>query len=133
MKVFAIMLADIDDAYIDFSNAMLRFIDADLPLSMFGITPDILFIELPYTLKATYEKPSGKFGIGYTNSALIDCHDLFGSFIDSLKQNIEKFKTVNPAQYDSALKVLNDIEAKLESQGITFCDFAYDLNGVLKN
>ena len=60
MKVFAIMLAEIDDAYIDFSNAMLRFIDADLPLSIFGITPDILFIELPYTLEATYKKLSGK-------------------------------------------------------------------------
>lgn len=77
MKFLAIMLADMDDAYIDVSTAMLSFIDADLPLSMFGITPDILYIELPYTLKATFDKPNGKFDMGYTNSALIDCHYIF--------------------------------------------------------
>ena len=81
MKLFAIMIAQIDDAYVDFSKAMVTYIDLDLPLSMFGITPDLLQVELQYKLKATYKRTNGKFRVAFTNSALIDCHHIFGSFI----------------------------------------------------
>jgi hypothetical protein len=90
MKLFAIMIAQIDDAYVDFSNAMVHFIDADLPLSMFGIEPDTLNVNLYYTLKATYEQPNGKFSLLFSNSAIVDCNYIFDAFISSLEVNLEK-------------------------------------------
>ena len=97
MKLFAIMIAQIDDAYVDFSNQMLHFIDMDLPLSMLGITPDLLYLELPYTLKATYERTNGKIANIMTNSALIDCHYIFDQFLTTLEGNLEKFRIVFPS------------------------------------
>ena len=84
MKLFAIMLAQVDGAYVDFSKALVHYIDADLPLSLFGIEPDTLDVNLHYTLKATYEQPNGKFSLVFSNSAIVDCHYIFDSFLTSL-------------------------------------------------
>ena len=71
---------------------MLHVIDANVPLSMFRIYPETLYVELQYTLKATYDKPNAKFSLFFSNSALVDCHYIFDSFITSLKHNLEKNK-----------------------------------------
>ena len=75
---------------------MLHIIDAELPLSLFGIDPETLYVELQYNLKATYDKPHAKFSLFFSNSALVDCHYIFESFIASLKHNLEKNKYEQP-------------------------------------
>ena len=64
IKFFALMVGQLDEAYLDFSTALLHFIDMDLPLEMFGLSPDVLYVEIPYTLQSTYERPNGKFALG---------------------------------------------------------------------
>ena len=100
---------------------------------MFGLEPDTLKVDLFYKLKATYEEPNGKFSLLFSNSALIDCHYIFPSFINALKVGLAAFKEEYPLKYAEAMKALNKIEADLIEKGTTFCDFAYDLNGVLKD
>ena len=133
MKLFAIMVAQIDDAYVDFSEAMLSYADLEIPLSIFGIEADTFAVELYYNLKSTYERPNGKFSLVFSNAALVDCHYIFPSFIFSLKRNLEKIKDKKPEIYEKAIEVLDNIDEWLTNNDVTFCDFGYDLNGVLKD
>ena len=133
MKLFAIMVAQIDDAYVDFSEAMLSYADLEIPLSTFGIEADTFAVELYYNLKSTYERPNGKFSLIFSNAALVDCHYIFPSFIFSLKRNLDKIKDKKPEIYEKAIEVLDNIDEWLTNNDVTFCDFGYDLNGVLKD
>lgn len=133
MKLFAIMVAQIDDAYVNFSDAVLTFADLDIPLETFGIDANTFAVELIYTLKSTYERPNGKFSLIFSNAALVDCHYIFPSFLFSLEMNLEKIKDKNPELYEKAKEVLDKISDWLTVNDVTFCDFGYDLNGVLKD
>ena len=85
MKLFAIMVAEIEGVHIDLKNAMLHCGDIILPLEVFGITPDTFTIDLYYTLKGTYRHTNGKLSVTFNNAAFIDCHYVFDSFVNSLE------------------------------------------------
>ena len=106
MKLFAIMIGQMDDAYVDFSNAMVKVLDANLPISAFGIDEDLLDVNLFYTLKETYSQPMGKFSMIFTNSAIVDCHYVFDSFLYSLRHNIKLQNESKPSPY---FKKVNEI------------------------
>ena len=84
MKLFALMVAEIEGVHIDLANAMLHYGDIILPLEVFGITPDTFTIDLYYTLKGTYRHTDGKLSLVFNSAAFIDCHYVFDSFVDSL-------------------------------------------------
>ena len=109
-KLFAIMVAQIDDAYVDFSKNMLIFVESDMPLEMFGLSTDTGKVDLMYNVTAEYEKPGGKFSIVFSNSAIIDCHYLFDSFLAALSVNLIRYKDMYPDLYEKAVVALEDIE-----------------------
>lgn len=112
---------------------MLTYADLDIPLEAFGIDANTFAVELFYTLTSTYERPNGKFSLIFSNAALVDCHYIFPSFIFSLEKNLEKIKVTKPEIYQKAKEVLDQISDWLTVNDVTFCDFGYDLNGVLKD
>ena len=78
--------------YIDFADSTLHYAETKIPLEIFGITQETLIVNLYYNLKATYQKPNGRFNLIFSNSAIIDCHYIFGAFIDSLKVALLPYK-----------------------------------------
>eukprot|EP00354_Favella_ehrenbergii_P007804 CAMPEP_0170452344 /NCGR_PEP_ID=MMETSP0123-20130129/1273_1 /TAXON_ID=182087 /ORGANISM="Favella ehrenbergii, Strain Fehren 1" /LENGTH=157 /DNA_ID=CAMNT_0010714317 /DNA_START=760 /DNA_END=1233 /DNA_ORIENTATION=+ len=95
-KLFALMLAHHETAFIDMANQALVFNGDRIPLSVFGIEPEDLVVKLMYTLAATYEKPNGKFSLIFSESAIVDCHYIFSSFLESLEVNLEEIKDEHP-------------------------------------
>lgn len=133
MKLFALMVVHMEDTHVDFDRLTLRHKGQEVPLSVFGISPEMAKFDLYYELAYTYDKPGGKFHLIFSNSALIDCHYVFTAFITAIEVNLEAIKIEHPKIYDDAIVILNDISSWLVKEGLTFCDFAYDLNGVLKD
>ena len=82
-KLFALMIAGLQDAQV-YGNTLI-YRDEFIPLEVFGIDPDDLVVDLVYELSATYDKPNGKFSLIFSESAIIDCHYIFSSFIVSLE------------------------------------------------
>ena len=98
---------------------------------MLGINPEDLTVNLVYTLAATYDKPNGKFSLIFSESAIVDCHYVFSSFLQGIEKDIEKYKDKYPKIYNEAVATIEEIRVYLEEHNLTFCAFAYDLNGVL--
>ena len=109
----------------------MHYKNSKIPLEAFGIKSDDMIVNLVYTLKASYAKPNGKFSLIFSESAIVDCHYIFSSFIVSLEDKLEEIKDKYPDIYKEAKAALEDFENWLEKRSITFCDFAYDISGVL--
>ena len=76
---------------------------------MFGISQETIIVNLYYNLTATYQKPNGRFNLIFSNSAIIDCHYIFGAFIDSLKVALLPYKDEYPKAYNEAMELLSEI------------------------
>ena len=63
----------------------------------------------------------------------MDCTRVFAEFRDALLEKLAPLETLNPVVYQRAMKVLEEATTWILERDITFCDFAYDIEGVLKN
>ena len=98
---------------------------------MFGIEADALIVNLPFKLKATFDKLNGKFSALFSNSAIVDCHYVFPSFIKGVEKSLKEIRLTHPLKYAEAIALLEALKLYLKDTGSTFCDFAMDLSGIL--
>ena len=80
-KLFALMIAGLENVDIDLAANTLLYEDSILPLELLGIDPNLTKVEILYTLTDTYTKPNGKFSLIFAESAIVDCHYVFPSFL----------------------------------------------------
>ena len=134
IKLFALMIMDNEGMYIDFDNLELRYNDGNstLPLSAFGLTEVDKTLELDFIVKQVYDEPNGRFNLVFGNAALIDCSRVFAEFRAALIVKIDEISPLNP-YHEEAMALLEAVTAWVLEKGITFCDFSYDLEGVLKD
>lgn len=135
LKLFALMTLEIDSMQVDFDRLELRYDygNSSVPMSAFGIGPKNATIDLEFVVKQVYDEPNGKFSLVFGNAAMIDCSRVFAEFRDALLVKLEPYETLDPVIYNRGMKVLNEVTNWILERGITFCDFAYDLEGVLKD
>lgn len=115
-KLFSLMLAGLDGADIDFKSNKMRYGDSVIPLEMFGIDPADFIIDLTYTLTASYEKPNGKFSLIFSESAIVDCHYIFSSFLVSIEVKLGEIESKYPEIYKKAVVVVEDIRTWIETR-----------------
>lgn len=80
-------------------------------------------------LAATYESSVGKFPTAYGNVALLDCHYLLDYIFDYAKNDYAK--TLPLAERILFIAAVNKLQNQLAADGITWCYFAYEIDGVL--
>ena len=102
-------------------------------MSAFGIDVSDATLDLQFVVKQVYDEPNGKFSLVFGNAALIDCSRVFSEFRDALLIKLEPFKILNPVLYNKGMAVLEEVTEWILERGITFCDFAFDIEGVLKD
>ena len=127
------MMLQMEDSQVDLASNTLKHRGTEIPLSLLGVGADTLIVDLPFKLKDTFDKLNGKFSSLFTNSAIVDCHYIFPNLIAGLETSLEGIKFSHPIKYIEAKAALSELKSMLEKSGETFCDFAYDLNGVLKD
>jgi len=64
---------------------------------------------------------------------MIECSSVFNDLLDALKNRIAPLKKTDPEKYAEAMQVLETIKVWLLANDITFCNFALDIESVLKD
>jgi hypothetical protein len=82
-------------------------------------------------LAATYESSVGKFPTAYGNVALLDCHYILDYIFDYAKNDYAK--TLPLTERILFIAAINKLQNQLAADGITWCSFAYEIDGVLTN
>jgi hypothetical protein len=82
-------------------------------------------------LASTYDASEGKFPAAYGNVALIDCHYMLDYLFDYA---VEDLKPEVPFLLRRRFQnFLDDLKTKASDADFTWCDFAYEIDGVLAN
>jgi hypothetical protein len=81
------------------------------------------------TLAATYESSNGKFPSAYGNVAILDCHYIFNYFFDYAGAIYAP--TLPIAERATFLLAIRRLEKDLLAEGVTWCNFGYEIDGVL--
>lgn len=55
---------------------------------MLGINPDDLVVNFTYTLADSYDKSGGKFSLIFSESAIVDCHYVFSTFLFGIESDL---------------------------------------------
>ena len=136
MKLLALMVYQVDGMYVEENVRELRYnngLDA-IPLSLFGNLFETDYtLKLDYEITSTFEETNGKFNIIFGNSAIIDCKWVFPMFLEAILAKLEDIPVADQDRRDEIMKVLNEIVDYFTTNLITFCSFAVDVEGVLKN
>lgn len=69
---------------------------------------------MPYKLKATFDKLNGKFTAVFQNSVIIDCHDLFPTFISALEISLKEIRISHPLKYAEAIILIDAVKLYLK-------------------
>lgn len=133
VKLFALMVAGLDSVNVNIESQTISYGTDSIPLEVFGIDPEDMIVYLNYTLAATYDNPDGKFSLIFSESAIIDCHYIFDQFITSCEAKLDVIKDKDPEIYKLAIEIINKLKNWLDNNDVTFCNYAYDINGVLKD
>jgi hypothetical protein len=64
---------------------------------------------------------------------IIDCHFFFPTFISALEAGLKEIRFSHPIKYAEAMALVEAVKLFLKRTGSNFCDFAFDLNGILKD
>lgn len=63
----------------------------------------------------------------------MDCNWVFPELLDSIVAKADLIKEVDPDLYDKIINYITKIDDWLDDKGVTFCNFAFDIEGVLEN
>lgn len=83
---------------------------------------------------SVFDKASGKYSSVFGNVAFIDCNFVFSTFIESIRSELDPAWFVeSPVEYTEVVAALDKIDEYLTQSGVTMCDFAYEIDGCLKD
>ena len=135
VKLLSLMVLEVDGVYVDFDTRELCFNDgADtVPLAFLGLTDEDYIIDVELTVQQTYEEPNGRFSLVFGNAAMIDCNWVFPELLDAIVAKVAPYEETHEELYKKTMKVVQVIEERINDYGLTFCKFAFDLEGVLKD
>ena len=95
---------------------------------------DSWIFEYNFQVKQIFEKSDGKYSEVFGNVAFIDCNYVFITLIASIKSQLqESWFNDTPVTYNEVITALDKIEAYVKNSGVTLCDFAYEIDGCLKD
>ena len=63
----------------------------------------------------------------------MECKWVFPEFLDTLTAKVAEYEESDPDLYNRAMKMIKVIELWILTKGVTFCNFAFTMEGVLKN
>ena len=136
-NLLSLMLVDSEGGYINYDTNELIFQDRVISLHELGVDEDedeiskILHFE--YTIADTYQAPNGKFSLFFSNAAMVECSYVFSDLVSALIYNAQPLKESDEERYDEIVGLLEEIASHLKALGVTFCNFAFDIESVLKD
>ena len=92
---------------------------------------DVFTISQNFTIVTSYDKSVGKFPVAYGNVALIDCLYVFEYLFDYANNTY-----ANQLSETEALifrEWLNYVKSNATAMNVTMCNYAFEIDGVLKN
>ena len=90
--------------------------------------------EYVFDVKSIFDTADGKYNSVFGNVAFIDCNYVFSTFIESTRSEIkEEWFIDQPVTYNEVVTALDRIDAYLKETGFTMCDFAFEVDGCLKD
>ena len=81
----------------------------------------------------TFDQANGKFGAVWGNVALLDCHYLFDQVLNTIARDSLPLIIVDFQKWREINQMINEIKDYNDYYNITFCSYAYELDGVLKD
>lgn len=90
-----------------------------------------IIIEQNFTVAASYENSAGKFAAAYGNVALIDCHYIFDYLFEYARTTYSDGLT--PTEATAFGLWIDEVEEDAAKNNITMCNFAFSIEGVVKN
>ena len=64
---------------------------------------------------------------------MIDCNWVFPELLDAVVAKVTPYEQTHEELYRKTMAVVAVIENRINQNGLTFCKFAFDLEGVLKD
>ena len=64
---------------------------------------------------------------------MVECSYVFSDLVDALIYNALPLKDSDRERYDEIVGLLKEIAVHLKDLGVTFCNFAFDIESVLKD
>ena len=64
---------------------------------------------------------------------MVECSYVFSDLLSALIYNAQPLKDSDRARYDEIVGLLDEIAAHLKALRVTFCNFAFDIESVLKD
>ena len=84
------------------------------------------------TIAADYKSSDGKFPSAYGNVALVSCLNLLDWFFEWAEFTVAP-TIEGPIKRAAWILALNNLQNDLAAKNVTWCDFAYEIDGVLTN
>ena len=138
------MVVEADFVVIDPHSRSLVFDDGFiLPMAMLGIHPDNADPDVPdkefifnflYEIKQIFDEPHAKYGAVFGNVAFIDCSYVFNTVLNSIETELDPtWFVATPGLYDQVLNAIKRIQNYLDTNDITMCNYAFEMDGCLKD
>lgn len=87
-----------------------------------------------FIVKNAFPDSLGKYSQLFGNVAFIDCHYVFTTFIDSVSNELDpRWFIQHPERYFEIKESLARLKNYVEKTNTTACDFAYEIDAVLKD
>ena len=131
--LFAMLTAGIHNVTIDFDREFIVSNGLGIPFDLLGLNSEPTY-NATYTIKNTYEAASGKFSEAYGSVVLIDCDYVLEQIIDELYVDLDHYRSqISWVAYEELFGLLYTIQQKIKTQGITLCNLAFNIIGVLND
>ena len=85
-----------------------------------------------FSVKDIFEKSLGKYSSVFGNVAFIDCGYVYQTLVNSIASEIKCEWFEKESRCLATKASLDRISEWLESSGASFCDFAFEMDGCLK-
>ena len=131
--LLAALTADMENVDIDFQRESIVSNGLAIPFDTLRLNAEATY-NATYTIKNTYETSSGKFSEAYGSVVLLDCDYMLDQIIDEMYEDLDYLRPqISFLAYEELYGLLNTINFRIKSQGITLCNLAFNIIGVLKD
>jgi hypothetical protein len=129
-KLFNLMTMSNDKVEIDVKKQVINHNGTNISFTDINLF-DSLWLD--FTIADTFDQANGKFGAVWGNVALVDCNYLFDQVLVTLARDSLPLIITDFTRWREINEMINEVQAYNDYYNITFCTYAYELDGVLKD
>ena len=130
-KLMALMTMGMENIVVDIGERVIKHNESRISFESVGI--DLSGTWFDYTIANTFNKSDGKFGSVWGNVALIDCNYVFDNLLDKTMADAAPLFIFDHSKWKEIRDMVDETRAYNDYYNVTLCNWAYELDGVLKD